>query len=253
MFAAFTRPNRLILALAAAAHLTVVPFTRFVAGDGGFWTLFGLALTFAAFVTTASHYSALRQLGLPARRWLAAAAGCGALWTDTTASLVTLSAVLMHRRNIYYAWYDWFLVTSGDAHTHDSSGAPHVAEGFGMTAGSIAWTWLTVAGAFLLAVVCGLGFALARNRAVLVALTAASVIAGVCIVVAAQAWWLTYHATYVDGVPLPLDGPHSHLAGGRRAGFVLLLGAVPLVGSLVRLYRALSPAAPADAPLHIAR
>lgn len=225
MFSAFTRPNRLVLALTAFVTASFIPWGRFYVGDGELWTILGLAITFAAFAATASHYPALAQLGLPARRWLTHASGLGVLWTVTAASLTTWAGVLMHRGSVYYAWYDWFLVTSGDAATHDTNGEPYVVTGLGLTGGSVTWTWVVLATGYATAVIAGLGFGIARNRIAVIACAAASVVAGVAVTVATQYW------QFVHGDPaFPLDGPTR---------FLILLGlaAVPVGSSLVLLWR----------------
>lgn len=237
MFPVFTRPHRGMLATVFLTLAVLGPWGRFIAFDGESWTALTLVGTAAAFAAAARSWPALKQLGIPGRRYRLAAAGTGAVWTIILASVITLSMGLMQRDNPYYKWYDWFLVTAGDRHYLDTNGEPYLLEGLGQSVGTLAFSWVFVALSLAAAVIIGLGIGLARNWVVILAGTIVSLGVVWAIVGGIRAWLYATNFTLIDGMLVDISREGGDLHPGIR--LLILIGCVlvPVVLSLVIIAR----------------
>lgn len=187
MFAAFIRPARPLLIITFVLLAILAPWGRFVAFDGAAWTLLALGVTVGVFAVAAAQWPALRQLDVPAARWRTSAAATATVWSIALASLITLAMTLMQQRSAYYAGYDFFLVTAGDAHVVDTNGEPYVLENLGQSPATIALSWALVALSLVAATVIGLAIGLSLNWLWAVGATVAALLVLLVVAVVAPA------------------------------------------------------------------
>lgn len=232
MLASFYRPARRELVTVGVIIALALGLGRWFLGSGGEWTWLAIFASAGFFLYAAAYWPALHALDVPARRWLGGALGTAALWSLVMTAVATTTANLMQARSPYYAWYDWFLATSGPFHHLDTNGEPYTLNGLGITLGSVSWTFLITFVAFFAFTLLGLAVGVAyRRRKLWIVLGAAAVIALIVL------YGISLYLQFLAFQNFEQAGPDApgvipiQLAGWGRFGMLLAILAVPTIAA----------------------
>lgn len=236
MFAAFLKPVRREFLFTFIAVSIALAFGRWWAFDGGLWTWGGLIFSGLLFVDAGHNWPKLHALDVPARRWVGGALTTAALWSAVMAAIAAASALIMQRNSPYYTWYDWFVNTDGPVTHLDTNGAEYVLPDMGITAASVAWTYLILVSAFLIFTITGLAVGVSLRRWPQLLTMGISGVVALALLIAVTIYlsWTAYQRAENPDVVFPIM-----LESWQRFLLVLVVGAAPAIAGWWTIRRSL--------------
>ena len=237
MFTTFLRPVKMEWVLYFLIAAIPLGLGRFFALDGGLWTWYAVLFSGLVFVVAGRHWSALHGLDVPARSWIKDALGMSVLWSAVMAVIATAAGVLMQRNSPYYAYYDWFLNTSGPVEHIDTNGDPYVLDDAGIQTTSLLWTLLITFAVFLVFVIAGLAIGMSVRYWPQLTTVAVAILLGL-IVLAAISLYLSYLAS-IRAIEQEWFIPVT-LESWQRFAMVLAVAGIPMLASAWAIRRSLT-------------
>lgn len=236
MFAAFLKPVRREFLFTFIVVFLALAFGRYWAFDGALWTWGGLFLSGLLFIIAGRNWPKLHALDVPARRWAGGALTTAALWSLVMAAIAAVSALIMQRNSPYYTWYDWFVNTAGPVTHLDTNGEEYVLPDMGITAASVAWTYLILVSAFLVFTTAGLAVGISLGRLPQLLTMGISTMVAVALLIAITIYmgWTAYQRADNPDVVIPIV-----FASWQRFLLVLAVGAAPVIAAWWAIRRSL--------------